>query len=185
MRKDPMILDKVFDDETYASFKERLINHPRTNYDEGFGRYCFSNEDIDKHLKMLVPKAREMFASDTLLPTYGLFAHYEGKDANLFKHVDSNACTYTIDMCVYQTEPWDLYVEGKPYTLQENQALVYYGEDQEHWRGDFPNPESQHVAMIFFHFVEPDHWFFTKGSEYWRVKFGEMTDEEYTEKYNR
>jgi hypothetical protein len=29
-----------------------------------------------------------------------------------------------------------------------------------HWREDFPNPENQKVAMIFFHFVEPDHWWF-------------------------
>lgn len=187
LRKSPVILNKVFDDEIFVNFKQRLFDHPKPKdqFDSGFGRYCFMNEDVTNHMNMLLPKARELFDSPTLLPTYALVAHYEGKDANLFKHVDSNACTYTIDMCVYQNEPWDLYVEGIPYTLQENQALVYYGEDQEHWREDFPNPESQHVAMIFFHYAEPDHWFFTRGQEYYQVKFNIMTEEEYVAKYNR
>jgi hypothetical protein len=69
-------------------------------------------------------------------------------------------------MCVYQVEPWDLFVDDKPYTLYPNQALGYYGNDQLHWREKFPNPENNHVAMIFFHFAEPDHWYFTKGPEY-------------------
>lgn len=43
----------------------------------------------------------------------------------------------------------------------------------------FPNPETNHVAMIFFHFAEPDHWYFTKGSEYIQVVRGQITEEEW------
>jgi hypothetical protein len=100
------------------------------------------------------------------LPTYSFFAHYEGELANLSKHKDNNACTYTIDMCLYQKEEWPLWVEGKSYILQPHDALAYYGEDHEHWRNNFPNPEYNYVAMIFFHFAEPDHWYFNKGPNY-------------------
>jgi hypothetical protein len=58
-----------------------------------------------------------------------------------------------------------------------NQALAYYGNDQLHWREKFPNPEKNHVAMIFFHFAEPDHWYFTKGPDYLRVIRGEVLEE--------
>ena len=88
-------------------------------------------------------------------------------------------------MCVYQTEPWDLNVDGNPYTLQENEALAYYGNDQLHGRGTFPNPGKQHVAMIFFHFVEPDHWWFTEGQEYVNVVRKQITEEQWKLQHGR
>lgn len=69
-------------------------------------------------------------------------------------------------MCLYQTIPWDLYVEGRSYTLYQNEALAYYGNDQMHWREEFPGSKDDHVAMIFFHFAEPDHWYFVEGPNY-------------------
>ena len=82
-------------------------------------------------------------------------------------------------MCVYQKYPWELYIEGKPFLLHENQAAAYYGNSQEHWREDFPHPEENYVAMIFFHFVEPDHWWYTKGRSYLDVVRGKITEEQW------
>jgi len=179
--KDPLILDKLFNDEDFKKLKDYLYNKEKTpnSYDKGFGRYAFSDSIVDEYAQKITPFAREVFNSDALIPSYSLFAHYEGEEANLWKHVDDNACTYTIDMCVYQSDPWDLWVEGKPYSLEENQALAYYGNDQMHWREDFPKKDSQHVAMIFFHFVEPDHWYFTKGQDYLNVLRNKITEEEW------
>jgi len=36
--------------------------------------------------------------------------------------------------------------------------------------------------MIFFHFAEPDHWWFTKGPSYLRVIRGEMSEDEWLKK---
>lgn len=174
----------MFAPEDYESLKG-LFTEPKSFYfDSGFSRYVVADNGLpvmQDFANKLIPLARELFGSQTLLPTYTLFAHYEGKDPapSLYKHKDDNACTYTIDMCVYQTDTWDLWVEGKPYTLTENQALAYYGNDQEHWRDAFPKPGDQHVAMIFFHFAEPDHWFFTKGPGYLSVIRGEITEADY------
>lgn len=35
-----------------------------------------------------------------------------------------------------------------------------------HWREEFPGSKDDHVAMIFFHFAEPDHWYFVEGPNY-------------------
>lgn len=182
-RPEPKIVEKVFSDQEHAN----LVNYFKPIYkkfyfDEGFGRYSDGETNhplLKKYFDKTVPIAREIFNSQTLLPSYALFTHYEGPKANLFHHTDDNACTYTLDMCVYQSEPWDLYVENQGYTLQPNQALAYYGEDQEHWREAFPNPENQHVAMIFFHYVEPEHWWYAKGPRYIEVMRGLMTEQEW------
>lgn len=146
---------KMYLDKNYKDFE----------YFESFGRYQKSTEE-DPNLRFcantVLDKAKEIFESDTLQFTYGLIVHYEGEQANLFKHKDINACTYTLDICLYQNVDWPLFVEGKQYSLSENEALAFYGEDQEHWREDFPEPNWNKVGMLFLHYAEPDHWFFKK-----------------------
>jgi hypothetical protein len=179
--KDPLLVTDVLTTEDYTKLAIAVSDPKRFEYQQGFSRYVVADNRLPLLAELaekLVPVAREAFNSETLLPTYTLFAHYEGQDPapSLYKHKDDNACTYTLDMCVYQTEPWDLWVDNKNYTLYPNQALAYYGNDQLHWREDFPNPESGYVAMVFFHFAEPDHWFFTKGPGYLQVIRGQMTE---------
>lgn len=181
-RPDPIILKRVLPETDYAELKSLFKDVKSYEYQPGFSRYLAGEglvPELSDYAKKITPMARILFDSKTLLPTYALFSHYEGENASLYKHKDDNACTYTIDMCVYQKEPWDLYVEGVPYTLEENQALAYYGNDQMHWRESFPNPKENNVAMIFFHFAEPEHWWFTKGPSYLEVVRGKVTEEEW------
>ncbi len=183
--QEPKIIKNVFNDEEYKKLRTYLYNKPKLkeDFDPEFERYCFDDSLLNQYAEKLIPLARNTFNSETLLSSYALFVHYEGKNPSLFAHKDDNACTYTIDMCVYQTEPWALIVDDKSYLLYENEALAYYGNDQMHGRDKFPNPNSQHVAMIFFHFVEPDHWWFTKGEDYIRVIRKEITIDQWEMQY--
>lgn len=180
--KEPKIIDQVFNSNDFEILKLLFKNVKSFEFQNGFSRYVAADNSITElknYANMLIPKAREIFESNNLLPTYTLFSHYEGPEASLYKHKDDNACTYTIDLCVYQHTPWELWVENKPYTLLPNQALAYYGNDQLHWRESFPNPNENYVAMIFFHFAEPDHWFFTKGPSYLSVIRKELTEKQW------
>ena len=185
--KEPLIIKNILDEKEYNEFADYLFYKPKLpeHYSAGLSRYIFSDPKVDEIAKKITPIAREFFESNTLLPSYSLFSHYQG-NASLFRHIDDNACTYTLDMCIYQNQSWDLGVnhEGidKKYTLKPNEALAYYGNAQEHWRDDFPNPKFQYVAMVFFHFVEPDHWYFTKGPSYLDVVRGLILEEQWLEK---
>jgi hypothetical protein len=182
--KEPVIVKNIFSDKEHQELKNIMQNWPlETEYDLELGRHLVQSPLIDEYAEKLIPLAKKMFNSENIKPSYSLFAHYQGPGANLHRHVDDNACTYTIDLCLYQTEPWAIGISnnGKDteYILQENEAVLYYGNAQEHWRPDFPNPDSQHVAMIFFHFVESDHWYHTKGPEYLDVVRGDLTEDEW------
>lgn len=186
--KDPMFISQVFNHEDFNNLRSLFVNYKNFDYQHGFSRYVAADNSIPQmkdYANRLIPMARYLFESSGLLPTYTLFSHYEGETASLYKHKDDNACTYTIDMCVYQKYPWDLWVENKGYTLHPNQALAYYGNDQLHWREEFTYPKENHVAMIFFHFAEPDHWFFTKGPSYLSVIRKEITEEEWNKANQR
>jgi hypothetical protein len=179
--KDPVVVKNILSEEEFSNFSNYLFNRPKLDieFDKSFGRYAFHDPEIDRIADILTPIARRYFDSENLMPSYSLFGHYEGKQAQLWKHKDDNACTYTLDMCIYQKETWDLWVDDKSYTLYPNEALAYYGNDQLHWREDFPNKDTNHVAMVFFHFVEPEHWYFTKGPSYLEVIRGIKTEEQW------
>lgn len=188
--QDPQIINNLFNKDDYEKLILSINNPKSFEYQEGFSRYIASEGKLTilKELSdKLINVAREIFNSNSLLPTYSLFSHYEGQNPipSLYKHKDDNACTYTIDMCVNQKDIWPLWVEGIPYFLKPNQALAYYGNDQEHWREEFPDPKNNYVQMIFFHFAEPDHWWFTKGSSYLSVIRNQITEEEWLRRYDK
>lgn len=182
--KNPMKIHDVFSDEKFLELKSLFLEERVKSFEfqDGFSRYVIADNNLPElktFADSLIPMARQLFESDSLLPTYTLFGHYEGPEARLYRHKDDNACTYTIDLCVYQKYAWDLWVEKQPYSLLPNEALAYYGNDQEHWREAFPMKDTNNVAMIFFHFAEPDHWYFTKGPGYLEVIRGSITEEQW------
>ena len=169
--QDPFIVSNIFDDIYFNALQKYAMNlwanDDGSGYEPGFGRYQWANTEIlNEGSELLLPMAKEKFKSNTLKPSWNLLVIYQKENAKLYRHKDDNACTYTIDYCLFQKEPWDLWVENKPYTLNENQALFMYGCDQEHWREKFPNPRTNLTACVFYFFTEPDHWYFTEGPSY-------------------
>ena len=159
---EPKIIKNLFNQKDFELISNSFDDYKTYPIEKEYSRYSIDMVQkpiLQEWSNKILPIARNIFNNQNIIPTYSLFVHYEN-NASLFKHKDKNACTYTLDMCVYQTEPWDLWVEGIPYTIYPNEALAYCGNDQTHWREKFPDPKNQKVAMIFFHFAEPDHWFF-------------------------
>lgn len=167
--KDPLVVSDILPKDELEALKSILRASKVDARDEGRSRGFIGHGSLpvlSEYALKLLPLAQEVFESETLKPTYTLYCIYEGASSSLNMHKDDNACTYTLDFCLDQSIPWAIIVEDKEYVLQENEALAFFGNDQEHGRPGFPGNESDHVAMIFFHYAEPDHWYFTKGPEY-------------------
>jgi hypothetical protein len=148
-----------------SHFKQKMSDST-VNFDE-FGRRnvsSISEPILLEYSELLLPKVREFF-SETLVPSYSLFVEYSNTEISLYKHKDANACTYTLDLVLYQNRPWGLWVEGEEFLAKENEAIMFWGEDQEHWRETVKDNDNV-VGVAFFHYVEPDHWLFTQGPEY-------------------
>ena len=138
-----------------------------SNTDE-FGRKLLGDKTdliLKEFSEMLLPKAKDYFGSQTMLSSYSLFAEYSDEIISLHKHKDANACTYTLDLVLYQNDPWALFVDGKAYSAKPNEAILFMGEEYEHWRETLYNNTGK-IGVVFFHYVEPHHWWFTKGPEY-------------------
>jgi hypothetical protein len=165
--KSPLLIKNILEEEQFKILQNHVktIDKSLTNFYGGYSRYEWSNtQELKSIHEALLPFARDKFNSQTLMPSFNFASWYFG-DASLEHHTDINACTYSIDLAVYAEMPWDLYVEGVPYSLDENDALLYYGESQEHWREPLVNPDNKVVCNVFFFYVEPDHWFVTEPPE--------------------
>jgi len=176
----PTIISNVLPDEDFsrltAYFKEKMKDS-NVSFDE-FGRRavgCHTDSILKEYSEKLLPVVRSFF-SETLLPTYTLFVEYSNTEISLHKHKDANACTYTLDLVLYQDRPWGLWIEGKEFLANENEAVMFWGEDQEHWRETIKDNNND-VGAIFFHYVEPDHWWFTHGPEHLKVVLAQRRKE--------
>jgi hypothetical protein len=176
--KAPYLLKTILPPDEHLALQNLAMNLWSTDkgtYDKGFGRHQWTIwdnthgpaiEPLRRFHEMLLPLAREEFESETLVPSWCLLSIYEGPEAKLWKHKDDNACTYHINYTIFHKTPWDFYVEGEKFQAEENDAVISYGNDQLHWREEFPDPKHNLVANAFFFYTEPDHWFFKHGPQY-------------------
>jgi hypothetical protein len=158
--KEPWIIKNFFPEKKYKKIISDINNIKRDSwqFEEMHNRYIYLSEYFSRLSLLELNRARREFESDTLLYTYSLLSLYNQKKSKLDRHKDTNACTYTFDICLYSKNPWPIEVEGKEYILRENEALCFYGEDQYHSRPEF-DPENK-VLMLFMHWAEPSHIFF-------------------------
>lgn len=78
-------------------------------------------------------------------------------------HTDKNASQFTIDYQLHSNFDWSNYVLGKKFTLKDNDALIFSGSHQLHWRQKRNLAEGEFKHMITWHMAMPDHWYFTTG----------------------
>jgi len=171
----PIIVENVFSELQILELKS-LINTSGFVVDRKLNRSVsgIMAENGLREDKRYRPLSSEMNArlksicdehlSTTAIPTYFLAAKYSpiyGGTPNLPPHLDDNACTYTIDYQLSSSVDWGIMINGEEYVLKDNSAVLYDGENELHWREDFlsRNP-MDFVQMVFFHFAEPEHWFF-------------------------
>jgi hypothetical protein len=74
---------------------------------------------------------------------------------NLFPHFDFfETPRFTFDIQLKSTRNWIINVEGKPFTLRDNEAIIFSGTNQLHWRDKTLFRDDDIVVMLFCHFSE-------------------------------
>lgn len=158
----PIKITNVLKEEELKDLIDNLqYLHPPL-HDEARSRYISYSDYVEGVGRKLETLARGIFREDNIKSSYSVYCKYFG-NASMNMHKDDNACTFTIDLCIRQTEPWGLWVEDKEYILNPNEALCYMGNDQTHGRQPKNLGPEGSVELVFFHYVQPDHWFFTRN----------------------
>jgi hypothetical protein len=73
-----------------------------------------------------------------------------GSKPSLRPHYDVGmvSASFTLSVQLKHTKPWDLYVEGEKFNLEYNQAVLFSGSHQIHWRPDIEFDKSDYYDII-------------------------------------
>jgi hypothetical protein len=130
------------------------------DYDTRLGRFVSFDKIIDDLGKDNIKKAKDIFDTFDITFSSAMYLKYIAPQGRLPEHLDLKACTYTINYCLDQTSPWGIWVDGEEFILNENEALVYLGNDQMHGRKEMQFNEG-HTSVILWFYVPQDHWVFS------------------------
>ena len=133
-------------------------------------KYCYNKLDLNKDYRLDGQSFSPAWYSDPLMTalldtklplvekesnlqlfqTYAYWRYYVF-GATLKKHTDRPACEISVTACIKKYDNWPIVVEDTSFELEEGDAILYAGRDQEHWRPGVYKGEG--MAQVFFHYV--------------------------------
>ena len=134
-------------------------------------KYCYNKLDLNKDYRLDGQSFSPAWYSDPLMTalldtklplvekesnlqlfqTYAYWRYYVF-GATLKKHTDRPACEISVTACIKKYDNWPIVVEGTSFELEEGDAVLYAGCDQEHERPGIYKGEG--MAQVFFHYVD-------------------------------
>lgn len=77
---------------------------------------------------------------------------------NLIPHVDDQKSQVVFNYQLDSNKKWDLVIEGNSVSLNNNDAVVFEGEKDVHWRNPVDFKSDEYVSMLNFNAVDKHHW---------------------------
>ena len=155
----PIILDNVLDQKDIDHILNQVDNYPleevkvQTWGGQGVYDKVIPEPHIKEKLTKLISEAlgEPMILEQTSVAKYStkfnflvkLFAHYDTKPIDMF----------IVDLQLKSNQDWGIVVEGKQFNLKDNQALIFSGTNQMHWREKKVLPAGTEIVMLFAWFT--------------------------------
>tara|TARA_R110002072_G_scaffold5427_1_gene34979 strand:- start:1438 stop:1962 length:525 start_codon:yes stop_codon:yes gene_type:complete len=166
------LIKKFFSPEELKLFKKYCYNKLDKNKDyrldfQSFSPAWYSDPLMTSLLDTKLPIV-EKKSNLKLFPTYAYWRYYVF-GATLKKHKDRPACEISVTACIKKYDEWPIIVEGTSFELEEGDAVLYAGCDQEHERPGIYKGEG--MAQVFLHYVNQNGIY--KNHAYDQIKKGD------------
>jgi len=153
-----------FDNETFNKIKEGVFEKINDQYGLSYGkdctreyRVCFLSNELQS---ILLDKAKQETKNDSLEIIYNQIVKYQIKDGivpELKRHIDKAVGELVMDIVVDATVDWPLVIEGESFSNTVNSVTFICGEEEPHWRNDFPSDSQEdYVLLLFVHMANKD-----------------------------
>lgn len=168
----PVFIDNIFTEEEIESiYKTRFELAPGKKNGDGTD-YVFTDpscvyitcvypfeESIRRKILNEIAKRVPIYVKEdgNHMPRYTLES---GSKPALRPHYDRgmHSASFTLSIQLKHTKPWDLYVEGEKFSLEYNQAALFSGSHQIHWRPDIEFDKSDYYDIMVCQVVEDTHY---------------------------
>lgn len=117
---------------------------------------------FSKEIEEAITTAAQKILGDVITLNYDYsFARYSpsfGYECKLFPHYDTRESQrITFDLQLRASEPWAVVVENEKFYLKNNEALIFAGTQQIHWRENKKISADAEIDMIFCHLEYVKH----------------------------
>ena len=148
------LIKNFFTQEELNIFQKYCYNKLDRNNDyvldgQSYSPSWYNDPLMNSILDVKLPKVEEA-SKLKLYPTYAYWRYYVF-GASLSKHTDRPACEISITACIKKYDDWPIIVENKSFELEEGDAVLYAGYDQEHKRPGVYKGNG--MAQVFLHYV--------------------------------
>ena len=114
----------------------------------------FEDKDLEHYLNQIMT---DIIGEKMVLKEYSCarYSNEYGYKPKLFPHFDTHYADgqrITLDIQLRSNIHWAVFVEGKPFFLNDRDALIFSGTQQVHWRQKKTLSDNQEVNMLFAHF---------------------------------
>lgn len=154
---DNTIINDILSDEDIASVYKIIdaLDEDQTVVQGRLGHKAYLTSFPEPIRQKLEKSVQDIYGQDWVLEAHQ-FARYSleyGFVPKLYPHFDDAFDNHrlTLDVQLFGSRPWPLVVEGKSFTLKNNQGLVFSGTSQIHWREKFDFQQDDRFDMIFCH----------------------------------
>lgn len=158
-----VIVDKVFTDDEISQIYDHINNTPedRQQVMKIFSHKAYHSWMPENIVESITKAAqsttdRKIVLGELSFARYAIFE--EDLPVQLPPHWDEvfREPRLTFDIQLGSNRDWPIVVEGREYTLKDNQALTFSGTNQIHWRTKTNFSDGEFVDMIFAHFYAED-----------------------------
>ncbi len=187
-------LHDLFDAETFQTIRDTIAAMPTALLEhherDGFGREVVHDHPYFSQLQASLTERMSQWVGQEVEPAYNFLSLYSGLGV-CEPHMDEPMAKWTLDICVDQSVEWPIYfsqivdwptteaagrqsaeIIGDPElqfeaaTLHPNNAIIFSGSSQWHYRDRIPGQQSAYCNLLFFHYfpkgyrhlVEPKQW---------------------------
>jgi len=159
----PLVADNVLSLEQIEEIYKSVKNTPedKTRIQPWAGHKVW-DISFSKEIEQAITKAAQNLLGDKVVLNYDYsFARYSpkfGYECKLFPHYDTrDSQRITFDLQLKASEDWAVVVENEKFYLKDNQALIFAGTQQVHWRENKKISPDAEIDMVFCHleYVDP------------------------------
>ena len=134
-------------------------------------KYTEYSNPIMESLLLYCKNRMEEITGLELCPSYSYFRIYQTGN-ELKNHVDRESCEISATVTLaYKNDatlsPWPIWIKGEDgnvssIALHEGDAIIYRGEELEHWREPMDGNEDSFQVQVFLHYIDKNGPYYPK-----------------------
>jgi len=151
----PVLVDSVFSNDEMSYILNKIESFPieKIRVQKWGGQGVLDHIEISNSIKQKIQDlASKAYGQELTLAELSVvkYSPEYGYEVKLFPHYDTRPFEmFVFDIQLNTNEEWGIIVEGKKFNLLDNQALLFSGTQQMHWRENKRLSDNAKISMIF------------------------------------